>query len=78
MTNRITKKLLYDKIEYLNSLTKEQYVVRRMYNQYYIYTQSGYNTMCGTIKELFYQVVFAIRILQNEQNVSRETSKGEC
>lgn len=77
MADRITRKLLDDKIDYLNSLTKEKYVIRRMYGQYYIYTQSGYNTMCGTIKELFYQVVFAISILQNEQNVSRETSKGE-
>lgn len=73
MAGRITKKMLYDKIELLNSYTMEEYTIRCMYNQYYIYTKNGNNVMAGTIKELFYQAVFAIRILQNERYVSRET-----
>lgn len=73
MANRITKKMLYDKLDLLNSITKQKYIVRHMYDQYYIYTEQGNNVMAGTTKELFYQIVFAIRILNNEQNVSRET-----
>ena len=73
MANRITKKMLYDKLDLLNSITKQKYVIRHMYDQYYIYTEQGHNVMAGTTKELFYQIVFAIRILNNEKNVSRET-----
>ena len=65
MADRITKKMLYDKLDLLNSITNQKYVIRHMYDQYYIYTEQGHSIMAGTIKELFYQIVFAIRILNN-------------